>query len=54
MRRDQRIDKIRKQFEKHADNPYNQVAASYNMSKEEIAALKESEREKKEALLTGK
>lgn len=54
LRRQQRIDQIRKEFEKHPDNPFNQVAASYNMSKEEIAALKESEKTKKEELLTGK
>nr|POF17471.1 coiled-coil domain-containing protein 124 like [Quercus suber] len=54
LRRQQKIDQIRKEFEKHPDNPFNQVAASYNMSKEEIAALKESEKAKKEELLTGK
>lgn len=41
------------EFEKHPDNPFNQVAASYNMSKEEIAALKDSEKARKEGLLTG-
>jgi hypothetical protein len=54
LRRQQKIDQIRKEFEKHPDNPFNQVNARYDMSKEELAALKESEREKKEALLTGK
>lgn len=53
LRRQQRIDQIRKEFEKHPDNPFNQVAANYNMSKEEIKELKVSEREKKEGLLTG-
>ncbi|KAK3707122.1 hypothetical protein LTR37_012291 [Vermiconidia calcicola] len=54
LRRNQKIEQIRKEFEKHPDNPFNQVAATFNMSKEEIAALKESEREKKESLLTEK
>lgn len=54
LRRNQKIEQIRKEFEKHPDNPFNQVAGSYNMNKEDLAALKEGEREKKEALLTGK
>ena len=52
LRRQQKIEQIRKEFEKHPDNPFNQVAGSYNMSKEEIKELKESEKDKKEALLT--
>ena len=54
LRRQQKIEQIRKEFEKHPDNPFNQVAGSYNMSKEEINALREGEREKKEELLTEK
>lgn len=53
LRRQQKIDQIRKEFEKHPDNPFNQVAASYNMSKEEINELRASEKAKKEGLLTG-
>ena len=41
LRRQQKIEQIRKEFEKHPDNPFNQVAGTYNMSKEEINALKE-------------
>lgn len=51
LRRQQKIDQIRKEFEKHPENPFNQVSASYNMTKEEIAELKESERVKKEKRL---
>ncbi|CAO2655889.1 Nn.00g046920.m01.CDS01 [Neocucurbitaria sp. VM-36] len=51
LRRQQKIDQIRKEFEKHPENPFNQVSATYNASKEEIAALKESEKEKKERRL---
>ena len=48
LRRQQKIDQIRKEFEKHPDNPFNQVAGTYNMSKEEMAALRESEKQKLE------
>ena len=48
LRRQQKIDQIRKEFEKHQDNPFNQVQGSYNMSKEEMAELRESERQKLE------
>ncbi len=53
LRRQQKIEMIRKEFEKHPDNPFNQVSGRYDMSKEEIKELKESERTKKEELLTG-
>ncbi|RMY75301.1 hypothetical protein D0863_02676 [Hortaea werneckii] len=54
LRRQQKIDQIRKEFDKHPDNPFNQVSGSYNMSKEEMNELRESERAKKEAMLTAK
>ena len=54
LRRQQKIEQIRKEFDKHPDNPFNQVSGTYNMSKDEMNALKEGEREKKEELLTGK
>lgn len=53
LRRNQKIDQIRKEFEKHPENPFNQVSATYNMSKEEMAALREAEKEKKEKRLVG-
>lgn len=53
LRRQQKIDQIRKEFDKHPDNPFNQVAGSYNMSKEELAELRESERAKVETRLGG-
>ncbi|RMY16367.1 hypothetical protein D0867_00400 [Hortaea werneckii] len=52
LRRQQKIDQIRKEFDKHPDNPFNQVSGTYNMSKEEMNELRESERAKKEAMLT--
>ena len=54
LRRNQKIELVRKEFEKHPDNPFNQVAGSYNMSKEEMRDLREGEREKKESLLVEK
>ena len=48
LRRQQKIDQIRKEFEKHPDNPFNQVQGTYNMSKDEMAELRESERQKLE------
>lgn len=53
LRRQQKIDQIRKEFEKHPDNPFNQVSGSYNMSKEEMNELRDSEKAKKEAMLSG-
>ncbi|PNS15112.1 hypothetical protein CAC42_2341 [Sphaceloma murrayae] len=51
LRRQQKIDQIRKEFEKHPDNPFNQVHATFDMSKEEIKDLKEKERTKIEGRL---
>lgn len=53
LRRQQKIDQIRKEFEKHPENPFNQVAATYNMSKEELRELRESEKAKIEGRLQG-
>ena len=52
LRRQQRIDMCRKEFEKSEENPFNQVHARFDASKEEIAAIRESERTKKETRLT--
>ncbi|KAL5115885.1 hypothetical protein ACEQ8H_006201 [Pleosporales sp. CAS-2024a] len=53
LRRNQKIDQIRKEFEKHPDNPFNQVSATYNASKDDIKAIQEAEKEKKEKRLVG-
>ena len=53
LRRNQKIEQIRKEFEKHPDNPFNQVSATYDARKEDLAAIKESEKERKEKMLTG-
>ncbi|EMD00678.1 hypothetical protein BAUCODRAFT_135474 [Baudoinia panamericana UAMH 10762] len=54
LRRNQKIEQIRKEFEKHPDNPFNQVSGSYNLSKDEMKELRESVKESKEGFLTGK
>jgi hypothetical protein len=53
LRRNQKIEQIRKEFEKHPDNPFNQVTASYNATREDMAAIRESEQSKKEKRLAG-
>lgn len=53
LRRQQKIEQIRKEFDKHPDNPFNQVAATYDMSKDELRELRESVKEQKESVLTG-
>jgi len=53
LRRNQKIEQIRKEFEKHPDNPFNQVSATYDARKEDLAAIKESEKDRKEKMLTG-
>ncbi|KAJ5704119.1 Coiled-coil domain-containing protein [Penicillium malachiteum] len=51
LRRQQRIDICRKEFEKSDDNPFNQVHVAANATKEEIAAVREQERLKTERRL---
>lgn len=54
LRQNQKKERIRKEFEKHPDNPFNQVTARYDASKEDIATLRDQEREKVEKRLGGK
>ncbi|KAJ4989468.1 hypothetical protein SVAN01_05003 [Stagonosporopsis vannaccii] len=53
LRRQQKIDQIRKEFEKHPDNPFNQVNASYNATREDMAAIRDSVKSDKERRLAG-
>jgi len=53
LRRNQKIDQIRKEFEKHPENPFNQVSAAYNASKDDMKSIQEAEKEKKEKRLGG-
>ncbi|OLN87974.1 Coiled-coil domain-containing protein-like protein [Colletotrichum chlorophyti] len=54
LRLQQRKDKIRKEFEKSPENPFNQVSARYDATKEELAELRQKEKSKIEARLGGK
>lgn len=54
LRRQQRIEAIRKEFEKSPENPFNQVSAKFDSTKEEIREIKEKERAKIEARLVEK
>jgi hypothetical protein len=53
LRRNQKIAEIRKEFEKHPDNPFNQVSAAYNSSKDELKSIQEAEKSSKEKRLVG-
>ena len=53
LRRNQKVAEIRKEFEKHPENPFNQVSAAYNMSKDDMSALRDAEKDKKEKRLVG-
>jgi hypothetical protein len=51
LRQNQKREKIRKEFEKSEDNPFNQVSARYDASKDELKELREQEKAKIEARL---
>jgi len=51
LRQNQKREKIRKEFEKSEENPFNQAAARYDASKEELKELREQEKNKIEARL---
>ena len=55
LRRNQKLAQIRKEFEKHPDNPFNQASAAFNASQQEVVAIREQEKDKIEKrLATGK
>lgn len=54
LRKNQRIELIRKEFERHPDNPFNQANARFDSTKDEIADIKEKERTKVEQRLVEK
>jgi len=53
LRQNQKKEKIRKEFEKSEENPFNQVSAAYDASKEELRELREAEKRKIEQRLGG-
>ena len=54
LRQNQKRERIRKEFEKSEENPFNQVSARYDASKDEIKELREQEKAKIETRLGGK
>ncbi|KAK3170827.1 hypothetical protein OEA41_002911 [Lepraria neglecta] len=53
LRKQQRIDMIRKEFERSPDNPFNQANARFDSTRDEIRDIKDNEKEKVEARLAG-
>ncbi|MCJ1359082.1 MAG: hypothetical protein MMC33_009082 [Icmadophila ericetorum] len=51
LRKNQRVQLCRKEFEKSEENPFNQVHAGYDASREDVKGLREGEREKVEKRL---
>lgn len=51
LRRQQKIDAIRKEFEKRPENPFNQANARFDSTREEIKDIEEKERSKVEKRL---
>ncbi|KAL4893792.1 hypothetical protein BDV59DRAFT_177151 [Aspergillus ambiguus] len=51
LRRQQRIDLIKKEFDKSEENPFNQVHVAFDASREEVKQVREAERKKVEARL---
>lgn len=45
LRRNQRVEQARREFEKHPDNPFNQTSAAFDASREEVAEMKRRVRE---------
>lgn len=54
LRQNQKREKIRKEFEKSEDNPFNQASARYDASKEELKSIREAEKTKIETRLAEK
>lgn len=54
LREQQKKAKIAKEFKNHPDNPFNQLTARYNTTKEEMELLKEANRSAIETRLAAK
>ncbi|KAA8651533.1 hypothetical protein EYZ11_005893 [Aspergillus tanneri] len=51
LRRQQRIELVKKEFDKSEENPFNQAHVAFDASREELANVREAERRKVEARL---
>lgn len=54
LRRQQKQTQIRKEFQSHPDNPFNQVTAEYNADSEAVRAIRTDEMTRREDLLAEK
>jgi hypothetical protein len=54
LRKNQRVEICKKEFEKSDENPFNKVNVAFDASREEIAAVREAERKKVESRLASK
>jgi hypothetical protein len=54
LRQNQKREKIRKEFEKSEENPFNQVSARYDTTKEELKGIQTAEKQKIEQRLAQK
>ncbi|CRG89270.1 Coiled-coil domain-containing protein 124 homolog [Talaromyces islandicus] len=54
LRKQQRVEICKKEFEKSDENPFNKLNVAFDASREEIAAVKEAERKKVESRLASK
>lgn len=54
LRLDQRKQRIRKEFDKSPENPFNQVTAAYNATRGDITDIRQAEKDKIDARLGGK
>jgi hypothetical protein len=54
LRLNQRKEKIKKEFEKSPENPFNQVSARYDSTKDQLVELREQEKAKIESRLASK
>ena len=53
LRRNQRVELCRKEFEKSEENPFNQVSARFDTTREDLREIAERERLRKEGVLSG-
>ncbi|MCJ1477485.1 hypothetical protein MMC13_006157 [Lambiella insularis] len=54
LRRQQRIDLIRKEFEKSPDNPFNQISARFDSTRDEVKQIRQGAKDAVEGRLTAK
>ena len=53
LRRQQRVEVVRKEFEKSPENPFNQVSARFDSTKDEVRQIKAEVKDSVEGRLGG-